>query len=192
MRAQPHGGQQGDGAGVMLLRLFTLGFDPTTERFDDSRVRDFLADKAVEAISDHFFERDGQPWLLLVVRYRLVSGGLTEQAGQATQKTTASKPTKARDESWRELLDKADWPLFNRIREWRGERSRAEGIPPYVVCNNRELAALVKRRPTTLAQIAELDGFGDAKLKKYGAELLAFIAQAGVEPESENGTPSER
>lgn len=171
----------------MLLRLFTLGFDPTTERFDDSGVRDFLADKEVDAISDHFFERDGQPWLLLVVRYRLATAGAAiQQRPQAAASKAPSKSAKGRDESWRELLDKADWPLFNRIREWRGERSRAEGIPPYVVCNNRELAALVKRRPTTLAQIAELDGFGDAKLKKYGADLLAFIAQAGAEPESDN------
>ncbi len=27
-----------------------------------------------------------------------------------------------------------------------------------------------------------LDGFGDAKLKKYGAELLALIAKAGPRP----------
>lgn len=169
----------------MLLRVFTLSFDPLSERFDDSGVRDFLADKEVDAISDHFFERDGQPYLALVIRYRLATVG---QSVQAAPKTTTAKPARARDESWRELLDKADWPLFNRIREWRGERSRAEGIPPYVVCNNRELASLVKRRPTTLAQIAELDGFGDAKLKKYGKDLLAFIAQAGAEPEPDHGT----
>jgi hypothetical protein len=29
----------------MLVRLFTLGFDPVTERFNDESVRDFLADK---------------------------------------------------------------------------------------------------------------------------------------------------
>ena len=54
----------------MLVRVFTLGFDPATERFDDEPVRDFLADKEVVSISGHFFVCDAAPHLVLVVRYR--------------------------------------------------------------------------------------------------------------------------
>ena len=43
-----------------------------------------------------------------------------------------------RDESWRESLAKEDWPLFNTLRDWRAECAKAEGIPPYVICNNRQ------------------------------------------------------
>lgn len=162
----------------MQLRVFTLGFDPVTQRFDDTPVRDFLADKVVDAISDHFFQHEGRPYLALVVRYRVGS--------QPLPPATDAPPAKGksqRDESWRETLEKADWPVFNRLREWRGERSKAEGIPPYVICNNRQLAEVIRRRPASLAQLAEIDGFGDAKLKNYGAELLALLARAGAEPE---------
>lgn len=55
----------------MLIRIFTLGFDPATARFNDEPVRDFIADKAVASISDHFFVKDEAPYLVLVVRYRL-------------------------------------------------------------------------------------------------------------------------
>jgi hypothetical protein len=54
----------------MLMRVFTLGFDPATECFDDQPVRDFLADQEVVSISDHFFVRDAVPYLALVVCYR--------------------------------------------------------------------------------------------------------------------------
>jgi hypothetical protein len=54
----------------MHVRVFTLRFDPATERFDDSAVVGFLADKEVLAIRDHFFVRDGVPYLTLVARYR--------------------------------------------------------------------------------------------------------------------------
>jgi len=60
--------------------VFTLGFDPGLERFDDTGVRDFLADTQVDAISDHFFEREGQPFLVLVIRYRLATIGGTDQS----------------------------------------------------------------------------------------------------------------
>jgi len=163
----------------MLMRVFTLGFDPATERFDDEPVRDFLADKDVVSISDHFFVRDAAPYLALVVCYRT-----SPAAVQPTDKGSSGGSPRRRDESWRDALDKADWPLFNRLRDWRGERARAEGIPPYVICNNRQLVEVVQRRPMKLAELAELGGFGDAKLKKYGAELLQMIARAGAEPQA--------
>jgi len=161
----------------MLVRVFTLGFNPATERFDDEPVRDFLGDKEVVSISDHFFLRDAAPYLALVVCYR-------PSVPQTTRAGESGDTTRKRDESWRDALGKADWPLFNRLRDWRGERAKAEGIPPYVICNNRQLVEVLRRRPTKLAELAEVDGFGDAKLKKYGAELLQMIARAGVQPEA--------
>jgi len=54
----------------MHLRVFTLRFDPLTGGFDDSAVAGFLADKEVLSIRDHFFLKDGVPYLTLVVRYQ--------------------------------------------------------------------------------------------------------------------------
>ena len=144
----------------MLIRVFTLSFEPVTGRFNDDPVRDFIADKEVATISDHFFVKDEAPYLVLVVRYRL--------AGPvAAPPVAAPAGARQRDESWRTTLDAADWPLFNTLRDWRGEQARSAGIPSYVICNNRELAAVISKRPTTLAELGQIDGFGDAKLKKY-------------------------
>ncbi len=54
----------------MHVRIFTLRFNPVTEGFDDSPVADFVQDKAVLSIRDHFFVKDDVPYLVLVVRYR--------------------------------------------------------------------------------------------------------------------------
>ncbi|MCB1767732.1 MAG: HRDC domain-containing protein [Candidatus Competibacteraceae bacterium] len=152
----------------MHVRVFTLRFDPVTERFDDSAVVGFLADKEVLAIRDHFFVRDGVPYLTLVARYR---------TGVAPA-PAAGRPAANRDDSWRELLTDADWPLFDTLRAWRGERAKQEGVPPYVICNNRQLAEIVKARPLTLAALGRIEGFGEAKLKKYGPDLLALVTGA--------------
>ncbi|AHF05546.1 hypothetical protein MARPU_11015 [Marichromatium purpuratum 984] len=160
----------------MQVRVFTLGFDPVNGRFDDSPVRDFLTDKEVDAISDHFFIHAGRPYLTLVVRYRLAAPAASTQTSAKSSRSAAG-----RDAAWRDLLRQEDWPLFNRLREWRGERAKAEGIPPYVICNNRQLAEIVQRKPGTLNALAEAEGFGEAKLKKYGRELLAIIQSAGAE-----------
>lgn len=153
----------------MLVRLFTLRFNPVTERFDDSAVAGFLADKEVLSIRDHFFMKEDVPYLTLVVRYR--PAVLPAPADSA-------RPESQRDESWRERLQESDWPLFNTLRSWRSERAKQEGLPPYIICNNRQLAEVVKARPATLAALGHLEGFGEAKLKKYGQDLLALVAGA--------------
>ena len=152
----------------MQLRIFTLRFNPVTERFDDSAVVGFLADKDVISIKDHFFLKDNIPFITLVVNYRPVPLPAT---------AAADRPAEAqRDQSWKELLTEEDWPLFKTLRAWRGERAKQDGIPPYVICNNRQLAEIIKARPRTMAELGQLDGIGEAKLKNYGNDILALIA----------------
>lgn len=155
----------------MLFRVFTLPFDPISERFDDAPVRDYLSDKNVLGIDHELLMQEGRAYLVVIVRCR----GVRSPAAASGGAEDGSR--RRRDESWRDLLDPKDWPLFERMREWRGDRARGEGIPSYVICNNRQLAEIVKHRPQTLAALAEINGFGDAKLKKYGKELLGILNQ---------------
>ncbi|WP_020507877.1 hypothetical protein [Lamprocystis purpurea] len=41
----------------MLIRVFTLAFEPMTGRFNDDPVRDFVADTDEASIRDHVFLR---------------------------------------------------------------------------------------------------------------------------------------
>ena len=91
---------------------------------------------------------------------------------------------------WRSQLSEADIPLFNALRDWRLERARRERIPPYVVCTNRQLAAMIKARPQSVSKLGAIDGVGKAKLEKYGQELLAILARPRNKPGSER-TPAE-
>jgi ATP-dependent DNA helicase RecQ len=169
----------------MLAKIFTLRFNPSTESFDDTAVSEFLADKEVCSIRDHFFVKDDVPYLTLVVRYR--PGALSPPSDEPR------RAGRQRDESWRQTLAKEDWPLFNSLRDWRAERAKADGIPPYVICNNRQLAEVVKTRPESLTALGTIEGFGEAKLKKYGTELLALIAGAASKPQgaTEGGSDAE-
>jgi superfamily II DNA helicase RecQ len=53
-------------------------------------------------------------------------------------------------------------------------------VPAYVVFNDRTLAELVARTPRTLAELAAVPGIGPAKLERYGAELLARLADVAA------------
>jgi ATP-dependent DNA helicase UvrD/PcrA len=68
-------------------------------------------------------------------------------------------------------------PTVQALREWRLTRARADEVPAYVVFNDRTLAELAAREPRTLAELAAVPGIGPAKLERYGAELLARLAE---------------
>ena len=61
------------------------------------------------------------------------------------------------------------------LRAWRTQRAQADGVPAYVVVNDRHLRGIALARPTTPAELVACDGIGPAKLERYGDELLAVI-----------------
>ena len=64
------------------------------------------------------------------------------------------------------------------LREWRRERSRSDGVPAYVVINDRHLMGIAERRPTDTRALAACPGIGPAKLAAYGDELVALVKAA--------------
>jgi DNA helicase-2/ATP-dependent DNA helicase PcrA len=78
----------------------------------------------------------------------------------------------------------AHGPLFDRLRDWRRERAKADGVPAYVVFHDATLAAIADERPGSRAALASVSGVGPAKLDRYADEVLAIVAGGA--------TPSER
>jgi len=166
----------------MCARILTLRYDPLLDAFDEGPLGDFLKDRRVIGLRDHFFLTEAGPRLVLVLRYEPHE----EVEGPGRE---PGEKKKANSEKWRELLTPADLPLFNTLREWRRERAHRDGVPPYVICTNKQLALLVRARPQSLAKIGEVEGFGKGKIERFGVEMLAFLREEPAQtaqPESGN------
>ena len=70
----------------------------------------------------------------------------------------------------------ADDSVVERLRTWRLERSREDGVPAYVVLHDATLRDLAAARPASLPELAAVKGFGPAKLERYGDDILAVVA----------------
>jgi ATP-dependent DNA helicase RecQ len=64
------------------------------------------------------------------------------------------------------------WDLRRRLAE---DEERA----PYGIFSNRTLAELAAKRPRDLAELAEIPGFGEARIRKYGREVLEVLRGEG-------------
>ena len=166
----------------MLIRIFSLTFSSTQGGFDDSGVRDFLRDKELISVRDHLFVRNEIPYLTLVVKYFPFRAEVEPSQSRSTSVPRDSRQQQPRrDESWKALLSESDMGLFNLMRDWRSKKSKTDGVPPYVVLTNQELAHIIKIKPQSLADLARIEGVGKAKIERYGAEILGFT-RVGVDP----------
>jgi superfamily II DNA helicase RecQ len=61
------------------------------------------------------------------------------------------------------------------LRAWRSGRATSDGVPAYVVVNDKHLRGIALARPATPADLVACDGIGPAKLERYGEEILEVI-----------------
>jgi superfamily II DNA helicase RecQ len=61
------------------------------------------------------------------------------------------------------------------LRAWRSARAAKDGVPAYVVVNDKHLRGIALARPTTPADLVACDGIGPAKLERYGDDILEVL-----------------
>jgi ATP-dependent DNA helicase RecQ len=76
-----------------------------------------------------------------------------------------------------ELAQAEDASLFRELRKLRKQLSEDEGVPPYVVFNDATLLELAQYKPTTEAEMLNINGIGHRKLERYGALFLECIRE---------------
>jgi superfamily II DNA helicase RecQ len=148
----------------MLIKILCLNFNSVTGKFDDSELVNFIKDNDIISSSEYFFTRNDSPYIALVMKYNPSDENIYHK----------NKNTEQYDTSWKELLSESDMGLFNMLRDWRGKTSRKYGLPPFILFTNKQLAMIVKTRPQSKSELLKIDGVGNAKVDKYGEEILSI------------------
>ena len=79
-----------------------------------------------------------------------------------------------------------DEELFSKLRTWRLEQARQQGVAPFMVAHDSALQELARVQPQSVQKLHGVKGFGPKKIEQYGEGLLAVVAghtgQAVVAP----------
>jgi superfamily II DNA helicase RecQ len=73
-----------------------------------------------------------------------------------------------------------DEDVAERLRGWRRERARADGVPAYVVLTNASLDEVCRRMPGDADELLEVPGLGPARIERYGRDLLELLRASQV------------
>lgn len=62
--------------------------------------------------------------------------------------------------------------LYERLKYIRLKQSKIQGVPPYVIYNDRTMLDICRRLPVTAEELLSCDGIGNAKVKRYGRLII--------------------
>ena len=89
-----------------------------------------------------------------------------------------------------------DHDLSDYLREWRRNAARQQGIAAFIVMHDTTLESLCRIRPTNLAELRRVHGFGERKVELYGRQILDALrrfnegARATEEPQKKRPNPA--
>jgi ATP-dependent DNA helicase RecQ len=72
--------------------------------------------------------------------------------------------------------------VFERLRAWRAAAAKEQSVPAYVIFHDATLREIASRAPSTLAELSAISGVGEAKLAKYGQQVLEVLAPPAAPP----------
>jgi len=70
-----------------------------------------------------------------------------------------------------------DEVLYERLREWRTVQAKLVDRPAFVVLSNSVLETIAEVRPTSVPELARIDGIGPTKIDAYGEALLDLVQE---------------
>ena len=120
-------------------------------------------------------DTEGHGGLRLAERARPLLRG--EETLQLRQFRKPARTRRTRATPAAEPLGPDDDALFQALRRLRKELADAQGVPPYVIFNDRSLLDMVRLRPADRTAFLQVSGVGEHKAERYADPFLAEIAR---------------
>ena len=130
----------------------------------------FLVSHKVLAVERQFVAAGPDSFWAICVDHWQVAGGAARPDGARRNVSTATRI------DYKDRLSPADFKLFLKLREWRKQTAQAEAVPVYAIFTNEQLAQVVSSKAHSKADLATIDGIGEARVAKYAEALLVTLA----------------
>jgi len=65
--------------------------------------------------------------------------------------------------------------LYQQLKNYRLNKSRADGVKPYFIFNNNQLDDIIRVMPKSIPELMTVSGFAQVKCEKYGNGIIEII-----------------
>lgn len=148
----------------MNCKLFSVRLDEATIAGDQEQLNRFLGTVEVKKTSTQYVPSEPDYWSVLVF-YKEKKRSTAPTYGKPQDTRDPTPPT----------LTPEQLEIVTALKAWRRDKAHFQNMPEYIVCHNATLEALARQKPRTLAELAEVKGFGEQKVTRYGDDVIAIL-----------------
>jgi superfamily II DNA helicase RecQ len=161
---------------AMQLKFFII---PVREiEAIEPEINRFLGSVRVVHLHREFVAQGDNSFWSLAVEY------LTDVNKPGSEKGSVARRSKI---DYREKLTPEAFAVFVKLREWRKQQAAGEAVPVYTIFTNEQLAAIAEKNISTKAGLEQIDGIGEARIKKYGGAVIRIMTEPNQGDEHEAG-----
>ena len=100
--------------------------------------------------------------------------------GLNSSSSTWPSNRRANQVDYKEVLSPEEFTQFSGLRTLRKELAAENAVPVYSVMTNEQLARIVQEEIKDQEGLLKIPGLGEAKVSKYGKQILAFMNSTEV------------
>lgn len=146
----------------MKVKVLKIRISEEFQTTDETMVNDFLSKYDVVNMNSKLVQGEINYWSVLVYY-------------QEKAKQTNSNKVSVNSE---EDLSEEDKIIYNKLKDWRYEKSKELNQPPYIIFHNSHLMSIAKFKPYNLQDLEQINGLGESKIKRYGTEIIEVLENA--------------
>lgn len=148
----------------MQCRIFSVPVDSEGAFEKEHKLNDFLGVTNVKRVFASIANQpEGPIWSVLF---------FYEGAERATQKSPASAESTVATGA---TLTGEQVKSIIALKKWRADQAAQEGVPLYMVAQNRWLEEIVQMPGRTLDDLKNVSGLGEWRVQKYGTKILEVL-----------------
>ena len=151
---------------ALQLKFFVVPITATEEA--EVEVNEFLRSVRIVNTQREFVNQGDNSFWSMCVEYLAESEQSTNKNGPISKKSRID---------YKEVLSPQAFAVFAQLREWRKRTATEEAVPVYTIFTNEQLATMVEKEITTKSGLQQIDGIGEARVNKYGVQVLKIIAE---------------
>ncbi len=88
---------------------------------------------------------------------------------------------------YRQVLQEEEFARFCELRKIRKQLADDDGVPPFAVFTDAELAEIAKMNPPSPLAMKKIHGIGEKKVARYGEQMCSLYRKTLNDQENEKG-----
>lgn len=159
----------------MRCKIFTVPLDSEAALDQERKIDTFMdANNVKRMFASMANQPEGPMWSLLLIYEGEAPGAQKPAASPSVAVGIDRRPSSGAMDSGTPLSS-AEVKSIIALKKWRADAAAQEGVPLYMVAQNRWLEDMVRLPVRTLEDLKKVAGFSEWRVQKYGGRIVEIL-----------------